>query len=346
VNRIKYLLITLALILGVGLFITSSQAQSGTAPIKYNSKKDTLYTPKTDTIKNVLTLTGSVSSDQIANLRFQNSGKLTWVGVKIGDQVKRGQTIASLDREQLRKNLQTQFNNYLTQLSSFQDIQSQYQSTRDNYLVTDTVQRILDRTQYSLDNSVINYEIADMAIKESVITSPINGVVIALDQPLAGVNITPTTANFTIVNPNSIFFKAEIDQEYVNNVNIGQKASLSLDSFPDISQESKIIYIAFTPVAGQTSTVYEIRFELPLKNDDLSYRLGMDGDADIILSQAENALIVPIDAVYEDNNQKYVYLLSGKELIRRDVVVGIENDTESQILEGLSANDQIAIIKQ
>jgi RND family efflux transporter MFP subunit len=342
-SKYRYLivLIILATILALGLNRIQAQSTKG-ATLKYNSSKDTLYTPKIETIRDVLTLAGSIDSDQVANLRFQNSGKLVWVGVKIGDHVRRGQAIASLDKEELRKNLQTQFNNYRTNLSQFWDTQNTYKDT----IVSDTIKRILERTQYSLDNSVINYEITDMAIKESVLVSPIEGIVVSVDQPLSGINITPASANFTIINPNGLYFKSEIDQQAVTRVKIGQEVTLKLDSFPDFSNKSKVTYVAFTPVSGQTSTVYEIRFELPLKNNDLTYRLGMDGDVDITLAQSENALTIPIDAVNDDNDQKYVYIKSGNELVRHDVVIGIETDTTSEVLKGLSQNDQVAVIKK
>lgn len=340
-NNYKKILIGL-ITFGLIFLFFKGKGQDTTYTI-FNPKKDTIYTPKIQTIQDKLTLAGSIDSDQIANLHFQNSGKLVWVGIKIGDRVKRGQAIASLDKEQLKKNLATQFNNYRTQLSQFNDTQEQYKTVKQNLLVTDTIQRILDRTQYSLDNSVINYEITDMAIKESVLVSPIAGVVTSIDQPLAGVNITPV-ASFIIINPNSLFFKSEIDQEAVTKIKDGQKAILNLDSFPDSSIESKITFIAFTPVEGQTSTVYQIRFELPLKNSDLIYRLGMDGDATIVLNQSENALTVPTDTINDDNGQKYVYLKENNNLTRRNVTIGIETDTDTEIKEGITQNDQVIAI--
>lgn len=345
-SKVKYLLVFLALFLGVALVLSRSEAASTKSAPKFNPKKDTVYTPKIDTIKDVLTLAGSIDTDQIANVRFQNSGKLVWVGVKVGDHVRRGQALASLDKAELRKNLATQFNNYRTQLSQFNDVQDTYKKTKENLLVTDTIQRILDRTQYSLDNAVINYELTDMAIKEATIVSPIEGIVVAMDQPFAGANITPATATITIINPDKLYFKANIDQEAVTKVHLGQAADLRLDSFADQSIASKINYIAFTPVSGETSTVYQVRFDLPLKNNNLSYRIGMDGDVDIVLSQSTNTLTIPTDAVNDDNGQSYVYLKSGNELVRRNVKLGIETDTTTEVKEGLTQNDQVVVIQK
>ncbi|MFA6518693.1 MAG: efflux RND transporter periplasmic adaptor subunit [Candidatus Shapirobacteria bacterium] len=311
--------------------------------------KDVVVTPKIADISEKLTLAGSISANDVATLHFPTAGKMVWVGVKVGDRVKKWQAIASLDKQQLKKNLQAQFNNYRTSLSQFQDTQDQYQQTRDKYLVTDTIKRILERTNYSLDNSVINYEIADMAIADSTLTTPIAGVVISIDKPLAGVNVSPTDT-FVIINPESIYFQSDIDQEEVSQVKIGDSATITLDSFPSQVLESKITYISFVPVAGQSSTVYQARFNLPIiSNQDLSYRLGMSGDVTTTLKQAANALTIPLDALYTDDTSASSYVLikdTLTELSRRPVKTGIENDTDVQILEGLSPNESIVIKKK
>ena len=320
--------------------INRVQAQKNKDIPVLDTKKDIIVSPQIKSIKSELTLAGSVSASEIASLRFQNSGKLVWVGVKEGDRVKKWQAIASLDREQLRKSLQTQFNNYRTNLSQFWDTQDKYKDT----IISDTVQRILDRTQYSLDNTVINYEIADMAIKESTLVSPISGVVTDIEQPLTGTNITPASATFTIINPNSIYFKSEIDQEDVSKIKVGQKATVIIDSFPDQNFESEITHISFIPVTGQSSTVYEVRFKLTVDNQDLTYRLGMDGEATLTLKEEPEALVIPLDAL-NDDGQSYVWLKTDDKITKKYITTGIENETEIQILEGITPNDQVLIKK-
>lgn len=339
-NKSKFIwAVAILIVLFIG--INRVQAQKLKDPATFNQSKDTIISPETKTITSNLTLAGSIDAAEIANLRFQNSGKLVWVGVKVGDQVKKWQTIASLDKAELKKSLQTQFNNYRTQLSQFWDTQDKYK----DMVISDTIQRILDRTQYSLDNSVINYEISDMAIKEASLVSPLNGVVVAMDQNLPGTNITPATATFTIVNPSSVYFRSEIDQEEVVKIKVGQKATVKIDAFPDSSFDSEITYIAYTPISGQSSTVYEIRFRLPVDNQDLSYRLGMDGDALITIDQKDNALVLPLEAVVNEDSKTFVWLKNDGRLEKKYVTTGIENDTEIEILSGLNPNDQVVIKK-
>jgi len=339
--------IILGIVVAIILFliIRNFTAQK-TSATTLNPKTDTIINPQIEEIKDQITLSGSIYSDQVAIVKFQNSGKLNWVGVKVGDRVKKWQVLATLDSAELKKSLQTQFNNYRTELSKFNDTQLTYKKTREDFLVTDTIARILDRTQYSLENSVINYEIADMAIKESKLITPIEGVVVAIDQPLPGVNITPATATITIINPNSLYFRAEVDQQEVIKLVQGQEAVIKLDSFDLNEIKTKLNYIAFTPVTGQSSTVYEIRFPLPLENQNLNYRLGMDGDVTILIKDKNDTLTIPIEAINDDNGQIYVWLKINDKIERRDIKTGIETDTRVEVLEGLNQNDQVVIKKR
>lgn len=311
-------------------------------PNFFNPQKDLVFIPKIGDIKSEITLSGSIRATDIANLHFQSSGRLNWVGVKVGDRVKKWQALASLDREQLRKNLATQFNNYRTSLSQFTDTKNQYK----DIIITDTIQRILDRTQYSLNNAVINYEITDMAIKDSVLTTPIEGVVTDISTPISGGFVTPIDTNFTVINPKTIYFRSEIDQDSVTKISQGQAATITLDSFPNTITNSKINFIAFTPVAGQSSTVYEVRFDLPLDNGQMTYRWGMDGNATIVLSEAKDALTIPTDTVNETNGQKYVQVKNGDILTKKNITTGIETDSTTQVLNGLTIYDQIVVKKK
>lgn len=345
-KKIIIILIVVA-ISGIGLYRVSAKDKPKEIP-KFDAKKESIVTPKRETIKEEITLTGSIDAATKSNLQFKTSGQLAWVGVKVGDKVKKYQAIASLNKEELKKGLEADFNSYRSALATFDDVQDKYKYEKDNLILTDEMKRILVRSQNTLGNSVIAYELQDLAIKYATLYSPISGVVVAIDQPNSGVNITPASATFSIIDPMSIYFKAQIDQEDVTRVKIGDKTTIVLDSFPEKEFVSEVTYISFTPVSGQTSTVYEIRFKLDSdSNQDLKYRLGMDGDALISLKEIPNGLTLPIEAIRQDEDQPYVFVKpnDNQPLIKKTIKTGIETDTTVEILEGLSENDQVVVSK-
>jgi len=331
---------------GFGVFGAIAKNKTKTET-KFDVKKEVLVSPKKETIKDEITLAGSVNAALKSELRFQTSGQLAWVGVKVGDKVKKYQAIASLNKEVLKKQLASEFNDYRSALATFDDTQDDYKTQKDNLTLTDDMKRILVRSQNTLNNAVIDYELQDLTIKYATLITPIAGIITSIDQPSSGINITPATATFTVIDPNSIYFSSKIDQEDVPKIKIGDRTTIKLDSFPDQTFESKITYISFIPIAGESSTVYEVRFELPLNNTDLQYRLGMDGDAVISLNEVADALTVPIDSIHQDNDKTYVLIKesNNQNLVKKYVKTGIETDTTVEILEGLSENDQVVTSK-
>lgn len=335
----------MALITGFSLYWINTNYKKNSNPTKFDAQKDTIVTPQRETIKDEITLAGSVDALLKSELRFQTSGQLAWVGVKVGDKVKKYQAIASLDKDILKKQLQADFNNYRSALATFDDTQDKYKEEKDNLTLTDDMKRILVRSQNTLDNAVINYELQELTLKYATLTSPINGVVVNIDQPANGVNVMPSTASFSIIDPTSLYFKANIDQEDVIKIKVGNLTTIRLDSFLDQTFDSKITYISFVPVAGESNTVYQVRFELPVNNEDQLYRLGMDGDVSINLKQINNALTLPVEALHQENGQNYVLVKENEKIVRKAVKTGIEADTKIEILEGISENDQVVITK-
>ncbi|OGD79040.1 hypothetical protein A2368_00660 [Candidatus Collierbacteria bacterium RIFOXYB1_FULL_49_13] len=297
--------------------------------------------PVVKDIRETLSLSGSVAADEQAILRFQSSGLLTWVGVKEGDLVKKGQALASLDKRQLQKDLQKELNDFLNEHTDFDQTQDDYRSRRDALILTDAMKRILDKAQYDLNNSVIDVEIKDLALKLATITTPIAGVVTHIDTPNPGINITPAGAEFHVVNPDSLYFSGELDETDIASVSLGQSVEITLDAFPDQPLLSTVSRISFTPMSGVTGTVYEVKIFL---SPDPRLKVGLNGDASIILKTKSQVLTVPESAISISANESSVQVLAGDKSQRRVVTTGIvDNDGNIEVLSGLSESDLVII---
>ncbi len=283
-----------------------------------------------------VTASGKIKSQTQVDLKFQTSGQLAWIGVKEGDQVKKWQTLASLDKRELQLNLQK----YLLDFSKErQDFDEDQKTTYRDKTLTDTISRILAKNQSDLDKAVLDVEIKDLAVKLATLVSPIDGIITNIDIPVPGVNIISTAANFTVADPENLVFEAEIDETDIGKLKLGQTGRLILDAFPNTPFNLTVDSIDFnssTDAAG--STIYLVKFNLT-NDTDLSYRLGMNGEVIITTNQKEAVLTVPIEAV--SNNQ--IQLVEANQITQQTVVTGIESDTEVEIISGLTA-DQLVVI--
>ena len=313
---------------------------TGVLPSK--SEQQEITTVIRQDLSQTLSLSGEVVADEHVYLRFPYSGLVSWVGVKEGDTVRKYQAIASLDRRSLQKNLKKQLNLYATNRSAFEQTQDDYQQTRDNRLVTDEIQRILDQTQWSLENAVIDVELKDLAYRLASITTPISGIVVQAEPAQAGANVLSTSSVYEIVNPDTIYFSAEVDETEVSLLKVGQKAVIALDAFPDEEIESSVTSVSFAPVSGTSGTSYQVKLALPA-NLDQKYRLGFNGDVDIVIEEKESILVLPQEAVVEEQDRSFVQVSNQGQIETVDVVTGIYTDDFTEIVSGLSENDQVII---
>jgi multidrug efflux pump subunit AcrA (membrane-fusion protein) len=67
----------------------------------------------------------------------------------------------------------------------------------------------------------------------------------------------------------------------------------------------------------------------------------MTTDNKIILTKLDNALKIPRNCLFKENDESFVYLKEGGEIIKRIVVPGAENEQEVVILSGLKEKDKI-----
>lgn len=279
-------------------------------------------------IRQTVTASGKIKSATQVDLKFQTSGWLAWVGVKEGDRVNKWQAIAGLDRRELQKDLQKYLLDFSKERADFdEDLKITY---RDKAL-TDTIGRILQKNQFDLDKAVLDVEIADIALKLATLVSPINGIVTRAEPPVSGSNITPTTAVYTVADPDHLVFEAEIDETDIGKLSAGQTAQLTLDAFPNQTLPLTVDSINFqssTDAAG--STIYLVKFNLT-NDPDYPFRLGMNGEVIITTNQKEAVLTLPIEAV----NNRQVQLVEAKKIIKKEVATGIESDTEIEIISGL-----------
>lgn len=309
---------------------------------------ETTKVKKSD-LRQTISASGKVKAETQVTLKFQTSGQLAWVGVKKGDRVKKWQAIASLDKRELEKKLKKELNDYLNERWDFQGDRETYHVSTDNldrYTLTDAIRRILEKAQFDLESTVIDVEIADLAVKLATIVSPIDGLVTEIDTPVAGVNITPATATFTIADPAVMIFEAKIDETDLGYIQEGQKAIITLDTYEDQEFEgtiSKIDFAATSTSGGGTAFPAEIR--LP-NNEGLQFRLGMNGDAEIIIEEKTQALSVPDEAIKEEEGQSYVEILKGKKIQKVPVKTGLSTDDRIEIVSGLEEGQEIITKKK
>jgi len=333
----KFTIIACVIVLLV-IIVTQVSATTKKATEKPYSEKTLV---KKGNLENIVSASGKIQSNSVISLKFQTSGLLTYVGVKKGDIVKKGQLVASLDRRELEKNLKKKLNDYLTERWTFEEDK---QETYKDQALSNTIQRALDKNQFALEKSVIDVEIVDIALKFSNLYSPIDGIITDVDSPLPGVNITPTSASFTVADFNDTVFSINIDEVDIGKIKIGDPVNIKLDAYENEIFKGVISEIGFsstTTSSGSTAFPVEVKFP---DNASLKFKIGMNGDAEIRTNTISNTLYLPPDYIFEDTKGKFVNTIdSNNKISKKYITIGVETNTATQILKGVKENETIVV---
>jgi HlyD family secretion protein len=289
-------------------------------------------TAKIQDVVKTVSVTGSVDAQNFANLTFQTPETLSYVGVKLGDYAKKWQIIASLDQTQLQATLRQAQQDFIAAKAVSERY---YSSHNDTETYDQKVERTaIDDTQNKAYDQMLKVQ---HDIANSSLYTPIAGIVTRMDAQTAGVNITPATT-FTITDPNSLDFKMEVDEADIGQVKLGQNANVSLDAFPNDNLKLTIDNIDFVShLTTSGGNAFYVKANLPQNSN---YRVGMNGNADIIIDAKYNALSIQSTDIF-DNNYVYVKIPNG--FTKRKLELGLQNDTQAQVLLGLSKGDTVAI---
>jgi len=290
-----------------------------------------------------LSLSGKVEAEEKATLQFQSSGRLSWLGVKEGDRVSQWQALATLDQRELRKSLEKKLKDFLISREDFdqtKDDNRNQETTDKNTYLTDEISRIVRASQYGLDKAVLDVELANLALEVGTLFSPINGIVTHMDQKVANTNITPATARIEVVNPDTLYLEATVDQQDVVKLAPNLRGEIIFDAYPNQTYWGTLYYISFAPSETEEGS-YLIKFNLPASAIS-KLRLGMAAEISLVTDKAENTVAVPFMAVSEKNNRSVLSVVNeGGKVEERTVLTGIESDELIEIKKGLSPGEMV-----
>jgi RND family efflux transporter MFP subunit len=127
-----------------------------------------------------------------------------------------------------------------------------------------------------------------------------------------------------------------IEKEFIH-LQKGQPAKITVMAFPGRTFEGRITII--TPALDLQSRTAEIQVSIP--NPGYILNPGMFGRVEIPLRSNPQATLVPIQALMNEEDKDFVYILKDGKAYRRPVQKGIVKDTFVEIIRGLTPGEQV-----
>ena len=331
---------------------------------------------QTGTLINTITATGTITSANNVNITIQASGVVKEVLVKNGDKVTQGQTIATLTLDQAsQQKAAGAYASYLSARNSLDNANAKYNSLQNTLfvanqkLINDAVARGLltsdptyieeNATWLQAESDYKNQATAILAAQSSLtaaslnlsqtsstITAPASGIIKGLTiTPGAIVTVTSSSSNATstsqvlgsINQEGSILAQVNISEIDSVKALEGQKATLTLDSFPGVTFTGKVVSINTNGVVSSGVSTYPAVISFDSGNDHIYPNMAVS--AKIITSVKNDVVLVPNAALSTGANGSSVRVLKNKKVITVNVTVGDSNEMETEISSGISDGD-------
>lgn len=313
-------------------FLTKEEAEPPPVlPPPVKSEK-AVYTVRRGDITEQISLRARLAPARSADLSYPTNGRLKAIHVRSGDQVKAGQLLAELHVDEITHEIaQAEIQHEQAQLA-LEDARYRAQFNSGPLAQSEIKQREL-----AVRGAHLELQRWQQALAESRLVALFDGQITAISAR-PGDSVTAHLPLITLVDPNQLLIEADVDEASLPLLAIGQRARLEFSGLTDPGMG--VIVEMPAPTAGTTSASTEPqRLKVRLENPDAQAQMGMVGKVYVLLQEKRDVLILPRAALRQFANRTYVLMQEPRREV--DVVLGIEGETEVEILRGLQEGDQI-----
>lgn len=345
----------MATLIGCGANKTTQEVIEATVPVK----------AETVTVQNfdkMVTLGGLTQADVTVNIIPMVNGMLEVekIYVSVGDKVKAGQALAQLDGEASRINysnaqlaVQNAENSIAVAKQSFENYQTTYNNTLELFELGAVSQSDLDQLKLALDNAETQYnnallgvtnakntlKQAEMALSYVTVTTPVAGTVTTVNADEGGY-ATASQPMFVVADVDKLEISTGINEQNVKKIVPGQDVLLKVTSVSDQWFNGKIKDVS--QVMNPQTKNYPVTITLDNQNEALVP--GMYAEIKVVVDRAEDALVIPVQAIVYKEAQPVVYVVQEDNHVKQvPVKLGL-NDGDFYVVEdGLNENDVIVV---
>ncbi|MFB3778508.1 MAG: efflux RND transporter periplasmic adaptor subunit [Bryobacteraceae bacterium] len=207
------------------------------------------------------------------------------------------------------------------------------------------------RAKAQVAQAQASLERAEEDLRNSTIVSPMDGLVLSrnveVGDAVSSILVLGSQATLvmTLGDVGDVYVLGKVDQADIGKIYLGQRARIVVESFRDKKFEGQITKIAPLGVEKDNVTTFEVR--VSIKNPGGELKANMSANAEIILEEKPNVLLVPEGAILYDKNRNASVEIPdpAAEKGRRKVPVklGISDGVKTELAAGLRQGDKVIL---
>ncbi len=143
----------------------------------------------------------------------------------------------------------------------------------------------------------------------------------------------------------SMIVKTQVREMDLHKISPGLEATVTVDAYPDSKVSGKVENIGVMASESSSAADRSFQFNIKLDKRDSRLRPGMTARVFINVGHVENALTLPLTAVFSENGNSFSFVYESGRYIPRPIVLGQMNEDVSEIVSGLSEGEKVSLVK-
>jgi RND family efflux transporter MFP subunit len=301
-------------------------------------------------IQSTLPVSGTISALPNQDVRVSSlvPGRVARMMVAEGDRIREGQVLAKIDDRPFRDQLQ-QAQAAVDQAKANLE-NSRLNLQRNEKLLERGIAARKDvedaRTQSSVNKALLSQaeaalSLARLNLARTEVRSPLTGMIVkrllSVGEQVDGTAAQPV---FEVASASEVELFGNVPALYLDKIRVGQALRISADAFPGKAFQSQIV--AISPAVDPSTNVGLVRIRIA--NGAGLLRLGMFLTAQVPLETHCNVLVVPLGAVYRDQDgNAEIYRVEGEKAEAVPVKLGLETKDRVELLSGAQEGETIIL---
>ncbi|OPZ96091.1 MAG: Macrolide export protein MacA [Bacteroidetes bacterium ADurb.Bin408] len=151
-------------------------------------------------------------------------------------------------------------------------------------------------------------------------------------------NIIATLPDFSVM-----ISKTYINEIDISKIQIGQKAEIGIDAFPEKKFTGVVYEVANVGEQRPNSDSKVFEVKIRVNEFDSILRPAMTTKNAIITSVVKDVVYIPLEAVFAEDSITFAYRKNGNSVYKQQIKTGQRNENEIVVVEGLTENDDILL---
>lgn len=298
---------------------------------------------------------GDIGPAEQVSVRPEINGKIKTLPVDLGDTVKRGDVLFTLDDSDLQVELasrQTEIEGAKLQLEKAERNYSRAKVLFEEALISkelfDDSKTEFELAKNALDRAERNLDQVKERLTKTKVVAPFDCTIltrpVSIGQAVSGSGgFNSGTEVLTIADLNNMIVNAHINQSDVTRLSAGQEVEILVESVPGLTLKGTVERIAPQSTVKSGIRGYPARILIKPETMDPRVRPGMTANLSIPVASNSNAVAVPLAAVFTEQGERFVLVKKGESFEKRPVRIGIADYDYAEVLSGLTAGEIVSL---